>query len=306
MAPQSVTLVEVGLRDGLQNERVVFSTNAKIEFARRLAASGVRRMEATSFVNPARVPQMADAEALMANLPRGHGVSYIGLVLNQRGFERAVAAGCDEIGFVIVASDSFSRRNQGMGTSEGLALWHLIAAEAADRGIKASVMISAACGCPFEGRVPVARVLELAAEVVKSPAIELAIADTIGVGVPTQVTAIVEGARRLAEDRPIRVHFHNTRNTAIANIAAAIAAGASIVDASAGGIGGCPFAPRATGNVATEDVLYMLHHMGIETGVSLAGAIETARWLEEQLGRPVPGLVSKAGDFPAEPARDAA
>jgi hydroxymethylglutaryl-CoA lyase len=306
MAPQSVTLVEVGLRDGLQNERVVFSTVAKIEFARRLAASGIRRMEATSFVNPARVPQMADAEALMAGLPRGSGVSYIGLVLNQRGFERAVAAGCDEIGFVIVASETFSRRNQGMGTSEGLALWRRIAAEAAERGVKASVMISAACGCPFEGEIPVARVLELAAEAVKSPSTELAIADTIGAGVPTQVTALVEGSRRLAGDRPIRVHFHNTRNTAIANIAAAVAAGASIVDASAGGIGGCPFAPRATGNVATEDVLYLLHRMGIETAVSLAAAIDTAHWIEEQLGRPVPGLLSKAGDFPVAPARDAA
>jgi hydroxymethylglutaryl-CoA lyase len=167
-------------------------------------------------------------------------------------------------------------------------------------------MISAACGCPFEGDVPVSRVLEIAAEVVKSPSVDLAIADTIGVGVPNQVTAIVEGLRPLAKDTPIRAHFHNTRNTAIANIAAAVQAGATIIDASTGGIGGCPFAPKATGNVATEDVLYLLNHMGIETGVSLEAIIETAHWVENQLGRPVPGMVSKAGDFPAARVRDAA
>ncbi len=306
MPPEFVTLVDVGPRDGLQNEKAAFSTAAKIEFVRRLAAIGVKRIEVTSFVNPERVPQMADAEAVMEGLRRGTGASYIGLVLNKRGFERAVKSGCDEIGFVIVASDTFSRRNQGIGTADAIKLWHEIAAEAADRGVKASVMISAVCGCPFEGAVSVARVLEIAAEVVKSPSVELAIADTIGVGVPTQVKAIVEGVRPLAGDRPIRVHFHNTRNTAIANIAAAIDAGATIVDASTGGIGGCPFAPKATGNVATEDVLYLLHHMGIETGISLEGAIETARWIEGQLGRPVPGLVSKAGDFPPAPVRDTA
>lgn len=306
MPPKSVTLVEVGPRDGLQNEKVAFSTDAKIEFIRRVAAAGIRRMEVTSFVNPQRVPQMADAEAVMAGVPRGNGVSYIGLVLNKRGFERAVAAGCDEIGFVVVASDTFSRRNQGMGTEDGIRLWDEISREAAERGVKASVMISAACGCPFEGEVPVSRVLEIAAEVVKSPSADLAIADTIGVGVPTQVTSIVEGLRPIAKERPIRAHFHNTRNTAIANIVAAVQAGASIIDASTGGIGGCPFAPKATGNVATEDVIYLLHRMGIETGASLEAVIETARWVEQQLGRPVPGMVSKAGDFPAARVLDVA
>ena len=220
--------------------------------------------------------------------------------------QRYVAAGCDEVGFVILASDTFSRRNQGTGTADGILLWHEISRAAAEQGIKASVMISAACGCPFEGVVPTSRILEIAAEVVKSPSIDLAIADTIGVGVPNQVTAIVEGLRPLAKDTPIRAHFHNTRNTAIANIAAAVQAGATIIDASTGGIGGCPFAPKATGNVATEDVLYLLQHMGIETGISLEQVIETAGWLETQLGRPVPGMVSKAGDFPSSPIRDAA
>jgi hydroxymethylglutaryl-CoA lyase len=298
MPPRFVTLVEVGPRDGLQNEKVSFSIEAKLEFVGRLALAGIRRMEVTSFVNPQRVPRMADAEAVMAGVRRDIGVSHIGLVLNKRGFDRAVAAGCDEVGFVVIASDTFSRRNQGTGTEDGIRLWHEIAREASERGIKASVMISAACGCPFEGEVPVSRVLEIAAEVVKSPSVDLAIADSIGVGVPPQVTAIIEGLRPLAKDTPIRAHFHNTRNTAVANIVAAVQAGASIIDASTGGIGGCPFAPKATGNVATEDVLYLLHRMGIETGVSLELVIETARWIEVTLGRPVPGMVSKAGDFP--------
>lgn len=306
MLPRSVTLVEVGPRDGLQNEKVAFSTATKLEFIQRVVDAGTRRLEVTSFVNPQRVPQMADAEAVMAGIPRGTGASYIGLVLNRRGFDRAVAAGCDEVGFVILASDTFSRRNQGTGTADGILLWHEISRAAAEQGIKASVMISAVCGCPFEGAVPVSRILEIAAEAVKSPSIELAIADTIGVGVPTQVTAIVEGLLPLVKDTPIRAHFHNTRNTAIANIAAAVQAGATIIDASTGGIGGCPFAPKATGNVATEDVLYLLQHMGIETGMSLERVIETAGWLENQLGRPVPGMVSKAGDFPASPMQDAA
>ena len=298
MPPRFVTLVEVGPRDGLQNEKVSFSIEAKLEFVRRLTLAGIRRMEVTSFVNPQRVPQMADAEAVMAGVRRDIGVSHIGLVLNKRGFDRAVEAGCDEVGFVVIASDTFSRRNQGTGTEDGIRLWHEIAREASERGIKASVMISAACGCPFEGEVPVSRVLEIAAELVKSPSVDLAIADSIGVGVPPQVTAIIEGLRPLAKDTPIRAHFHNTRNTAVANIVAAVQAGASIIDASTGGIGGCPFAPKATGNVATEDVLYLLHRMGIETGVSLELVIETARWIEVALGRPVPGMVSKAGDFP--------
>jgi hydroxymethylglutaryl-CoA lyase len=299
VAAKYVTLVEVGPRDGLQNESVQFSTEAKVEFIARAVAAGIKRLEVTSFVNPQRVPQMADAEAVMAAVPRDKGASYIGLVLNRRGFDRAVAAGCDEVGLAVVASDTFSRRNQGMGTEDAIGLWHEIAREAAERGIKASVMISAAFGCPFEGEVPVSRVLEIAAEVAKSPSVDLAVADTIGVGVPSQVRAMIEGLRPIAKDTPIRVHFHNTRNTAIANIAAALEYGATIIDASIGGIGGCPFAPRATGNVATEDVLYLLNHMGIETGVSLDAVIATAQWVEQKLGRAVPGMLSKAGDFPA-------
>jgi hydroxymethylglutaryl-CoA lyase len=297
LPPKKVTLVEVGPRDGLQNEKVTLSTEQKVEFIKQALDAGLRRMEVASFVNPTKVPQMADAEAVLSTAPRGRGESYIGLVLNRRGFDRAIAAGCDEVGFVVVASDTFSRRNQGMGTEDGIQLWHEISRESAERGIKASVMISAACGCPFEGDVPVSRVLDIAVEIAKSPSVDLAIADTIGVGVPSQVKAIVDGLIPIARDTPIRVHFHNTRNTAIANIYAAVEAGATIIDASIGGIGGCPFAPNATGNGATEDVIYLLTHMGIETGVSLEGIISTAHWIEKQLGRAVPGMVSKAGDF---------
>jgi hydroxymethylglutaryl-CoA lyase len=298
MRPGFVQLVEVGPRDGLQNETVQFSTDQKLEFIRRSSSAGIGKIEVTSFVNPKRVPQMADADAIFANLANDDSAVHVGLLLNRRGLDRALAVGCKEVGFVLVASDTFSQRNQGISTAESLAAWHDIAAEAKANGLKASVTIAAAFGCPFEGEVPLSRVIELAERVMESPPVELAVADTIGVGVPPQVTAIVEHLLPIANDVPIRTHFHNTRNTAIANIAAAVAAGATMIDASTGGIGGCPFAPNATGNVAMEDVLYLLHRMGIETGVSSDAVIDTARWLEGQLGRPVPGVLSRVQKFP--------
>jgi hydroxymethylglutaryl-CoA lyase len=293
-----VQLVEVGPRDGLQNEKTVLSTEAKLAFIGRAIDAGVTRLEATSFVNPARVPQMADAEAVMAGVPRDRGVSYIGLVLNKRGFERAAAAGCDEVGFVVFASETFSQKNQGMSTEDGIRLWHDLVRESDARGVKASLTISTAFGCPFEGEIAPARVLDIVGRCMTSKGADLALADTIGVAVPTQVTELVRGVRPLAGPVPLRVHFHNTRNTGLANVAAAVAEGVEIVDASIGGIGGCPFAPRATGNVPTEDVLYMLDRMGVETGVDLARIIEASNWIEEQLGRTVPGMVAKAGMFP--------
>jgi hydroxymethylglutaryl-CoA lyase len=241
---------------------------------------------------------MADAEAVMAGVPRDRGAVYCGLVLNQRGFERAVAAGCDEILFVTSSTDTFSLRNQGMKVADAIAAWHEVARAAAERGIRASVSISNAFGCPFEGRVPVSRIVEIATELVKSPVGDLTIPDTIGVAVPPQVTVMWNTLRPVVGDVPLRAHFHNTRNTAIANVYAAVEAGASVVDASIGGIGGCPFAPRATGNVATEDVLYLLDEIGIETGISLDGLIDTARWLEPQLGHTLAGMVARAGGFP--------
>jgi len=293
-----VEIFEVGPRDGLQNEPGVVPTATKIELIERMIAAGLRRIEVASFVNPARVPQMADAEEILRRLPRRVGVSYVGLVLNRRGFDRAVAAGCDEIGMAVVASDTFNRRNQGASTAESIAAWHDIAAAARAAGIRAQVTISAVCGCPFEGEVPSARVVDIARQVAESAPCEIALADTIGVGVPAQVSDLVHQVGAAVASIPLRVHFHNTRNTGLANAYAAVEAGIRVLDASLGGIGGCPFAPAATGNIPTEDLVYMLHRSGFETGVSLEKLIDASGWLQERLGRPVPGMLVKAGGFP--------
>jgi hydroxymethylglutaryl-CoA lyase len=294
-----VDIVEVGPRDGLQSEPGVFATAAKIEFIRRAMAAGLRRIEVASFVHPLKVPQMADAEAVLQGLGAPPaGTHFIGLVLNRRGFERAVAAGCNEIGMAVVASDTFNRRNQGVSTDESIAAWLDIARSAEQAGIRAQVTVSAAFGCPFEGEIAVERVVEVARRVAEARPFEIALADTIGVGVPTQVAETVARVREAVPGIPLRVHFHNTRNTGFANAYAALQAGVRTFDASLGGIGGCPFAPAATGNIATEDLLYLLHRAGCETGVSLDAAIETSKWLQEQLGRTVPGMLVKAGGFP--------
>ena len=291
-------IVEVGPRDGLQSEPDVLATPLKLELISRLVDAGVRRVEVASFVNPKRVPQMADAEAVMAGLPKRPDVQYVGLVLNRRGFDRALAAGCTEIGMVTAATDTFAQRNQGASIEETIAAWEEIAPLARAAGIRAQVTISVSFGCPFEGEVAPARVIEIARRLAASKPVEIAIADTIGVAVPTQVTALVEQLLPALSGVPLRCHFHNTRNTAVANAYAAVMAGVHTLDSSVGGIGGCPFAPNATGNVATEDLLYMLSRSGFETGINLGRLIETARWLQEQRGRPVPSMVSKAGGFP--------
>ena len=301
MATRSVEIVEVGPRDGLQNEPGAFTTEAKVEFIHRAVAAGLRRIEVASFVNPKRVPQMADVEQLLARLPRVTGVHYVGLVLNRRGFDRAAAAGCSEIGMAIFVSDSFNQRNQGASTAESIAAWHEIAAAAHRAGIRAQVTLSAAFGCPFEGEIAAARVIEVAQRVAEAAPFEIAIADTIGAGVPSQVTELLAGLREAIPHMSLRCHFHNTRNTGLANAYAAVEAGVRTLDASLGGIGGCPFAPAATGNIPTEDLLYMLGRMGVSTGVDLGQAIATAQWLQQQLGRPVPGMLVKAGDFSGRP-----
>ncbi|HSQ70275.1 MAG TPA: hydroxymethylglutaryl-CoA lyase, partial [Steroidobacteraceae bacterium] len=255
MRPQ-VDIVEVGPRDGLQMEPEVLPTAVKVEFIGRAVAAGVRRIEVASFVSPTRVPQMADAEEVLAALPRREGVRYIGLVLNRRGFERAAGAGCDEVGMAVAASDSFNRRNQGAGTDESIATWQRIAAEAGRRGILSQVTISTAFGCPFEGEVPASRVAELARRVASASPFEITLADTIGVAAPAQVTELIARVREVIPgDTALRCHFHNTRNTGLANAFAAVQAGVRTLDASLGGIGGCPFAPGATGNIPTEDLL---------------------------------------------------
>jgi len=298
VATNAVSIIEVGPRDGLQSEPEILSTSVKLEFIRRAIDAGIRRMEVTSFVHPKRVPQMADAEDVIRGLPDRDDVIYIGLVLNKKGFERARDVNIDEIGMAVVASDTYNQRNQGVPTSESIKAWLEMSAAARAAGIRTNVMVSSAFGCPFEGEVPVARILEIVKQIVDGEPVELGIADSIGVAVPTQVTDLLGAVQEIVPDLPIRCHFHNTRNTGLANAQAALEAGVASLDASIGGIGGCPFAPAATGNIPTDDLLYMLDRSGVQSGVSLDKIIETSNWLQEQLGRDVPAMLPKAGIFP--------
>jgi hydroxymethylglutaryl-CoA lyase len=299
MARPPVQIVEVSPRDGLQAEAAVLPTATKVALIERAVAAGVRRIEVASFVNPARVPQMADAEAVLAALPERDDVAYIGLVLNRRGLDRAVAAGMREINAVVVCTDTFGERNQGAGIDDALAALEAIARGAHDAGMRVSATVSVAFGCPYEGEVPADRVAGVARRAAEAGADEVALADTIGVAVPTDVAErFAAAADSIGPAVALRAHFHNTRNTGLANVAAAVAAGVPTVDASLGGVGGCPFAPGATGNVPTEDVAYLLERMGYDTGLDLAALTATVPWIEEQLGKPVPGLLSKAGLFP--------
>jgi hydroxymethylglutaryl-CoA lyase len=305
MARKQITLVEVGPRDGLQSEPEILSTESKARFIEMAIDAGVRRLEVASFVHPKRVPQMADAEALIERLPQIDGVSYIGLIMNERGLDRALTTKVHEIGMVVVASDTYNRKNQGVGTNESVAAWKSIAGRAQENGLRANVMISSAFGCPYEGEVKVSRVVELAKQVIEAEPAELGIADSIGVAVPNQVTDLLGAVREVIGDLPVRCHFHNTRNTGLANAQAAVESGVTYLDASIGGIGGCPFAPAATGNIPTDDLIYMLDRSGVATGVSLDKIIAISRWLEAELGRSVPALLPKAGGFPAGGSRAA-
>ena len=293
-----VEIVDVGPRDGLQSQPKILDTETKLELIGRLIDAGMRRMEVASFVNPKRVPQMADADAVVAGLPRRADVQYIGLVLNARGFERALATDIDQINCVTVTTDTFCRRNQGTTATE----MHATVADLARRAQAAQrffgVSIAAAFGCPFEGEVDAAVVCDIARGLVDAGVDEIALADSIGVAVPSDVSNLIEQLRPIVGDTPLRMHFHDTRNTAIGNVYAAVEAGVRIVDASCGGVGGCPFAPGATGNVATEDVLYLLHRMGYTTGVSLPGMMDASKWLEGPLDGPMPSMVTRAGGFP--------
>jgi len=293
-----VEIVEVGPRDGLQNESAIVSTADKLGLIHRAIDYGVRRIEVTSFVNPKKVPQLADAEELVAMLPEREDVTYIGLVLNRRGAERALATGrIDELGAVCVTSDTFGIRNQGQSSDESLAAAMEIVALAKEAGRSGQITIATAFGCPFEGRVAIERVVEMAKRAADANLREIALADTIGVGVPAQVSEMVGRVRDAVGDLPVRVHFHNTRGTGIANVWAAVKAGAATVDASLGGLGGCPFAPGAAGNVATEDVIYLLENSGVQTGVALPQVVDAAGWLTGVMGRPLPAMVSKAPAF---------
>ena len=293
-----IEIVEVGPRDGLQNEKVQFSTENKVALIERLIAAGARRIEAVSFVNPTRVPQMADAEAVMAAVPRRANVKYIGLVMNARGFERALGCRVDEVNCVVVASDTFNRRNQGVGTDDSIKTLGEIAAAARGANMPLSVVVAAAFGCPFEGEMPMGRLVDVLGKIAEYAPREVALADTIGVGAPNEVTERFAAVKRIMPEAVLRAHFHNTRNTGLANACAAVAAGVTALDASVGGMGGCPFAPAATGNIPTEDLCYMLERMGVDTGLSVPALIEVSHWLEAQLGRGVPALLGRAGVFP--------
>lgn len=298
MTERRIQIVEVGPRDGLQSEPEILPTESKQAYIEKAIEAGIRRLEVASFVHPKRVPQMADAEALIERLPDRDDVSYIGLIMNERGLDRALATKIGEIGMVVVSTDTYNQKNQNVTTAESIAAWRAISRRAKDNGLRANVMISAAFGCPYEGEVSVERVLELAEQVLESEPAELGIADSIGVAVPAQVTELLGRVKELTGDLPLRCHFHNTRNTGLANAQAAVAAGVTYLDASIGGIGGCPFAPAATGNIPTDDLLYMLDRSGVATGVSLEKIIDTSRWLEAELGRGVPAMLPKAGMFP--------
>lgn len=292
-ADSLVGLVEVGPRDGLQNEAAQLDTETKVELINRLVDAGSRRIEIASFVHPDRVPQMADAEAVAVELgPSPDGVSYIGLVLNRRGLERALVTAVDEVNFVVGASDGFNRANAGVSPETTMREIEAMIPDAGDR--VSTVTISVAFGCPYDGPVPVDDVVRLAERATAAGADEVALGDTIGVAVPTQVEAVI-AAIRSATDVPLRCHFHDTRNTAVANVVAAYGAGVRTFDASVGGTGGCPFAPNASGNVATEDLLYLFQKTGVETGVDPRKTIETTRWLEQRLGRKLPAAVTRAG-----------
>jgi hydroxymethylglutaryl-CoA lyase len=295
----SIEIVEVGPRDGLQNEKTHVSTEDKVTFIRRAIAAGAKRIEIASFVHPKLVPQMADAEGVVKALGPVDGVTRIGLTLNKRGALRALDCGIDQLGAVCVASDGFGMKNQNQNSAETVATAKDIVKLAHAEGRSAQVTLSTAFGCPFDGDVPEPRVLDIVAKLAESGPSEIALADTIGVGVPSQVTSLVSKTVELIAPIPVRVHFHNTRNMAIANVWAAIEAGAKTIDSSIGGIGGCPFAPNATGNVATEDVIYLLNRSALEHGLDLEAIIDTAKWMETILGKKAASMLASAGDFPA-------
>jgi hydroxymethylglutaryl-CoA lyase/(R)-citramalyl-CoA lyase len=290
-----ITICDVGPRDGLQNDPKTLAPEVRAELVNRLAATGLPRVEAVSFVNPARVPQMGGAEEVVAGIDRVPGVIYAGLALNDRGYDRLRETGLDEVHFAFAASETFNGKNQGAPVEDSVQSAERIVARAHEDGIRATVTIGTSFGCPFEGAVDPERVLELAARLVEADADEIVFADTVGVGVPRQVRHLVTEGVKLG--KPVGVHLHNTRSTGFANAYEAVAAGATVLDSSVGGIGGCPFAPRATGNIATEDLVYLLHGEGIETGVDLDELIGVAEWLEGVLGRPLEGQVYRAGSF---------
>ena len=295
----SISICEVGPRDGLQSEKRIWSVDERVEFIDRLSATGFKRLEAVSFVNPKRVPQMADAETVMERVKRRDGIDFAGLVLNLRGVERAIEAGVDIVRHVVVASETFNLKNQGVSIGETITAFENVAQTVHKAGRALSATIGASFGCPFEGPVPTEQVADIAGRLVNAGAGEIVLADTIGCAAPNQVSErITAVAEAIGDDIPLGCHFHNSRNTGFANAAAAVQAGVRLLDSSVGGIGGCPFAPRATGNVSSEDLCFMLRQMGYQTGIDIAALIGVAEWTQSFFDTPLPGQVMKAGLFP--------
>lgn len=315
-----ITIVEVGPRDGLQNETTILDPAVRAELVHRLEVAGARRIEAVSFVHPKYVPQMAGAEAVMAALPHAAGRSRIGLVLNGKGYDRALGTAVDEVNVAMSATDGFGLKNQGLSVDQQVQMLADIIAGRANAlppspsavplplsgggngkpGATPALSATLSCvwGCPFDGEVSDGQVADLVGRIAELGVAEIALADTIGAGDPWAVTRKVEAARAAAPDAVLRLHFHDTRNTGLANAYAGIEAGVSVLDASVGGIGGCPFAPGATGNIATEDLVFMLERAGYSTGYDLDALIKTARWIGEKIGRPAPSALSRAGGWP--------
>ena len=299
IATRTIEFVEVGPRDGLQNEKVLVSTAYKLELIARAIDTGARRIEVTSFVNPNRVPQMADADAVCAGLQLRDDVTYIGLVMNARGAQRAVATGkINQLGAVCVSTDQFAVANQGQTSAESVDAAKAIIAMAQGAGLSGQATIAASFGCPFEGEVAEDKIIAIARSLAETNPVEVSLADTIGVANPAHVARLVGRVREVIAPIPVRVHFHNTRGTGLANVWAAIEAGATVVDAAIGGLGGCPFAPGAAGNVCSEDVVYMLERAGIVTGMDLEKLIATNAWMSEIMGKTLPGMVGRTGVFP--------
>jgi hydroxymethylglutaryl-CoA lyase len=303
--PQSVRIYEVGPRDGLQNEAVAVSLDTKVEYVRLLLEAGLREIEATSFVSPRSIPQLADADELLPLLPKRDGVRYPVLVPNERGMDRAEAAGASGIAVFTAASEAFTQRNIGMTIAESLEAFRPVLLRAARAGMWTRAYVSTAFGCPFTGRVDPSATVDVAMRLADLGSEEICIGDTIGVGVPSQVQDLTDQlvAAGLSLDR-LAYHFHDTRGTALANVVAALQGGVACFDASAGGTGGCPYAPGAAGNLATEDLVYLLDGMGIHHGVRLGGVLEAARFIAAALGKPLTSKVGQAGGW--DPATGAA
>ena len=298
MLPASVTVMEVSPRDGLQNEDVLVPTEQKLQLIDHALATGTKRIEVTSFVHPQRVPQMADAEAVCAGLPQRSDVRYTGLILNERGYRRLRETLLDEAGLVVPVSDTFGERNQGQRVADAVAMAREVIRDGQQTGFPVQVTLAVAFGCPFEGEVPLTNLMAAAEALLEAGPVEIALADTIGVGVPWQVQQTFEALSKLAGDVPLRAHFHDTRNTGIGNAFASLLAGVATLDASIGGIGGCPFAPNASGNIATEDLVYMLNRSDVAHDLAMQPLLDGAAWLEPILGKQLPSMLSKAGDWP--------